>query len=146
MPRQPSRPRKRKAPEDIPSSATQEVISVVRKGNHIIKKRIVEGTVADPRASHLSFPDDAVRPQLDHSHLRPQLDHSHLSSRVPSNKQDMPRESPKPAYTSRSVSVSATRVCHADTHSSISRPKLRSGSHTVLSSFMNSFIWRLLLK
>ena len=50
----------------MPSSATLEVISIVRKGGRIVKKRIVESAGVDPRIPPPSFPDDTLSPQVDH--------------------------------------------------------------------------------
>ena len=45
----------------MPSSATLEVISIVRNGSRAVKKRIVETTSVDPRIPPLpSFPGDTL--------------------------------------------------------------------------------------
>ena len=42
----------------MPSSATREVIAIVREGPRITKKQLVKESTIDPRASPFSFPDD----------------------------------------------------------------------------------------
>ena len=128
---QPSKMGRMKADVARPSSATREVIAVGRKGGRITKKRIVEATKVDPRTPPI--------PSLDDISLSSQVDSSQ-----PSNDPDK-FEEPPPGNPSRSVSVSATRVCHVVTHSPASRPKSRSGFHTDMSSSMKSFTWKLFL-
>ena len=140
MPRH-SRAKWKKAPEEMPSSATREVISIARKGGRITKKRIIEATAVDPRASPLPSPDDTPTSQVDYSQsLRPRAGRAR-----PSNKQDMSKEL-SPSGKSCSVSVSAIHVRHVDTDSSASRPKSMSGSRTAPSSSVSSFVLKLPLK
>ena len=132
--RQPSRSTKRKRfqPEDLPSSATREVFSIVRKGGRVTQKRIIEGTDFDPRTSTFSLDDGGVLPIL-----VAQADPSE-----PSGKHYTSKEPPL-GNPSRSVSVSLSCVQHVITHSSTSRRKYRNGSHTGWSSSMNSSAWKL---
>ena len=136
MPQQRTKKRKR-APELFPSSATLEVISVVRQGGTVVKKRIVETTNIDPRIPPPSFPDDDFIPQ---SLPIPQA--------VPSQSSDKQGTSRKqtPANPSHSSSASAARACHVDTRSSTPRPKPKSGFRTGASTSMNSFVWKLPLQ
>ena len=59
--RQPSRASKRKRPpEEMPSSISLEVISVIRRGGRITKKRVIKKKDFDPRASPIIFSDDHI--------------------------------------------------------------------------------------
>lgn len=62
MPKPSRRPKRKRPIEEIPSSVSLEVISLVRQGGRITKKRIIEKTEFDPRASPIIFPDDDVLP------------------------------------------------------------------------------------
>ena len=63
MPRQRNRGTKRKTPpEEVPSSQTLEVISFVRRGDTVSKKRTIEKVDFDPMASPIIFPNDDVLP------------------------------------------------------------------------------------
>ena len=78
----------RKIPEQIASSATLEVISTKKEGGRAAKKRILEATESDPRASPLPSPiGDSLHSQFDPSQ--------------PSDKKNKPN-------VSRSVSVSVS--------------------------------------
>jgi hypothetical protein len=61
MPRQPTNKRKR-SPEEIPTPQTLEVISFVRRGDKVVKKRVIEKMDVDPTTSPILFPDDDVLP------------------------------------------------------------------------------------
>ena len=127
MPRQPPRRGRKRAPEEVPSSATREVIAIIREGPRITKKRLVEESTIDPRASPFSFPDDDTLNALA----------SEMDSFEPSNEKGG-SEQPFPNITSRSVSVSAICACHVDGRSSPLRPESGRGSHTERSTFMRS--------
>lgn len=91
--------KRKRPPEERASSVSLEVISLVRTtGGRYTKKRIVEKTDFDPRASPITFPDDDVLPAP-----APQAD--------PSTFTDNASEEPSPSTTSRSVSVSFLCVC-----------------------------------
>lgn len=94
MPRQQTRGRKR-PPDEMPSSATREHITVIREGGRIIKKRIIEATEVDPRTPPIPSPDDTLDLGVD--------------PLQPSNEPGTFKKSPS-GNVSRSVSVSATRV------------------------------------
>ena len=124
MPRQPPRPRKRgrkKAPVEMPSSVTWEVIAVVRKGSHIIKKRKIKRVDINSR--------DSPPPLLDA-----------LSSQAePSQSSNTSKQLPS-AGTSRSVSVSAP-PCLPRRHSfTLLRPKSESGFRTKSSGSIHFFV------
>ena len=97
---------RKRAPTEMPSSATQEVIQVVQKGTRIVKKRVIEKIEFDSRPSPSPFsgggPPDTLGSQAD----PPQ----------PPDEQDTPKQ-PPPGGKSRSVSVSPTHLCHVDTRS-----------------------------
>ena len=124
-----SRSSKRKRPpEERPSSISLEVISFVQQDGRFIKKRVVEKTDFDPRAPPLTFPDDDVLPAA-----APPAD--------PSSFADTSSET-SPHTTSRSVSVRFLRVCFVAPTYPPPRPRFRSGFHIFRSSFMSSFAWK----
>ena len=101
--RQPRRSQKRKRPpEDMPSSATVEIITVMRDGNRLKKKRIVEKAEFDPTSVPFSLPDvDGFS--------------TPLFQEEPSQPPDDNSNETTPAVASRSVSVRILIVLHAAT-------------------------------
>ena len=112
MPRQPARGGKRKRPpEERPSPQTLEVISFIRRGEEVVKKRTIEKRDFDPMAPSIVFPDDDVLP-------------TPSSQTDPSPADDAAEESSS-GYASRSVSVSLFFVCHVTTHPRSSQTKIQ---------------------
>lgn len=112
MPRTPRGPKRKRPPEELASSASLEVITIVRTGNRTNKKRIVEGTKFDPCPPPSVFNFDAV-PDLS---TLPDLN----TFPAPSSDADPPQPPDNPSAskegssraTSRSVSVSCCHVTH----------------------------------
>ena len=135
MPQQPPQPQKRgqkKAPVEMPSSVTREVIAVVRKGSHIIKKRKIKRVDINSRDLPPPLPDgnllDALSSQAEPSQS------SNTSKQLPS------------AGTSRSVLVSAP-PCLPRRHSfTLLRPKSESGFWTKSSGSIHFFVKKHVLK
>lgn len=48
-PAQPTRKKKRKAPEELPSSATVEITGFIQKGGRLVRDRVIEPAQFDPR-------------------------------------------------------------------------------------------------
>ena len=123
---------KRKRPlEEIPSSISLEVISIVRQDGCRIKKRIVEKTDFDPRASPMNFSDDKIIPVPD-LQVDPLLPRDDTSEELPNN------------ITSRSVSVSFLCFFTSLSIHHPSRLKYRNGSHIARNISTNFFTWNLL--
>ena len=127
MPKSRSNKRKR-PPEERPSSISLEVISLVQRGNRFVKKRVIEKTDFDPRAPPITFPDDDVLPAA-----APPAD--------PSSFADASSET-SPNATSRSVSVRFLCVCFVTPTYPPPRLRFRNGFHIVRSSFMSSYAWK----
>ena len=130
--------KRKRALQELPSSATREIVSYVRKDGRLTKKRALEAVRVDPRAPPL--------PICEHGSLA-----SEVAPSQPSDNKDKPQKQDaskgqQPGNKSRSVSVSATCIFHIITRSSVSRLKLRSGFHTESSTSTNFFVWKLLLK
>lgn len=139
--RQPPPAKKRKRPlEEVPSSLSLEVISLVRRGGRVTKKRVIEKRDFDPRASPVIFPNDEILPtpssQARHAAPTPH------SRAVPSTPVGGTSKEPLPDATSRSVSVSCFLACFVIAHSPALRPKYKTGFRIALSSSMNSFAWK----
>ena len=96
---------------EVASSATREVIAVVREGSRIIKKRLVEKSELDQCSSPSSFLDDDTFDVFA----------SQADTSRPSNEQDAYKKLPR-GNKSRSVSVSATRACHVNSRLPLPRP------------------------
>lgn len=124
---QPSRSKKRKrVPEEFPSSATLEVIAVVRRNGLVTKKRTIEKTDFDPRASSAYFPDnDDTLPSLG-------------SQAVPQSDSDVSFDSPH-IFPSRSVSVGVPRLPRHHPFTPPSRLKSGNGSLANQTTFTRSF-------
>lgn len=139
--RQPSLAKKRKRPlEEVPSSLSLEVVSLVRRGGHVTKKRVIEKRDFDPRASPVIFPNDDILPTPS-SQARPTAP-TPRSRAVPSNPVVDTSKEPSPDAISRSVSVSPFPAFFITTHLPALRPKYKNGFRIALSSSMNSFAWK----
>ena len=92
--------RKRIRPEEMPSSASREVVSLIRDGGRVTKKRIIEGTDFDPRISIFSPDEEKALPILGSP-----LDPSEFSEKQGTSKEGASKE-PSLDNPSRSVSVS----------------------------------------
>jgi len=141
MPRQPRTSKRKRPPEEVPSSISLEVISLVQKGGRITKKRVFEKTGFDPRASPLTFPDGAVLPApftFPNDDALP-TPSSQVDSSTPV---DGVFKEPSPDATSRSVSVRFFCLPSSLSTYPLSRPNLKNGFHVAQSSSMNSFAWK----
>jgi len=106
---QPGRGKKRKRqPEEVPSSASLEVFTVTRAGkcNRVTRKRVVEGT----KFEACGLPSTLLSTEAPHA--------SPSSDADPPKPLDEPGASEPPSLstTSRSVSVSSLCRCHVSTH------------------------------
>ena len=99
MPRQPQGSKRKRPPEEMPSSQTLEFVSHVRRGNRVVKQRTVEKMEFQAVDSFVVFPDDDVLPA-------PSLQSD------PSNPADGTSADTSSDAASRSVSVSLSFICH----------------------------------
>ena len=123
MPRQ-GRNKRKRPPEEMPSSQTLEFVLHVRRGGNVIKKRTVEKMEFSAMDSPVNFPDDNVLPTPS-----PQSD--------PSVPVDGTSGDASTDAASRSVSVSLIFICHVVSTYTPSRPKYKSGFCTARSSSTN---------
>jgi hypothetical protein len=93
-PSEPTRKKKRKATEELPSSATVEVTGFIQKGRRLVQDRVIEATDFDPR-----IPPDRA-PSFDNSFV---IDPSPPEDA--SQPPDTSEDSSSNVNTSRSVSV-----------------------------------------
>lgn len=121
--------KRKRPPAEFPSSISLEVISVVRTGNRFSKKRVVEATKFNPRASPIPLFEDDLRASTSQADSSPPLDGS---------------DAPNEHYirnASRSVSVSVSLPHHVVNHRPhFFRLNSRNGYHTWYSTFTRSFV------
>jgi hypothetical protein len=131
--------KRKRLPEQVPSAMSLEVISLVRQGDHVSKKRIIEATPFDLRASPTSFPAGDIH-FTSSSHPSASGSHPSESFEEPDVFEQLFTDP-----TGRSVSVSDLNHCHVITRSPFllpSRPWCIYGSPSEFRSSMNSFVWK----
>ena len=133
---QPSRASKcKRPPEDISSSVSLEVVSLIQHSGCVTKKWIIMKMDFDPQALPIAFPNDKVLPISPTPGL--QEDPFMLA--------DNAFKEPPPDATSCLTLVNFLFVCHVIIHWPLPpRPSYKNGFHVAQSSSMNSFTWKLL--
>lgn len=99
MPRQPRGSKRKRPPEEMPSSHTLEFSSHIRRGDSVVRKRTVEKMDFHAVDSLIVFPDDDVLPAPGS-----QSDPSTLADDIPGDASS--------DIASSSVSVSSSFTCH----------------------------------